>query len=489
MAIQTSGEAESAVFALPDDDSEITVLVVDDDPDLLDLTATFLEREQEGFETHTESDPTEAIDTVAEVNCDAIVCDYEMPTLDGLEFLEAVREDYEDIPFILFTGKGSEEIASEAISKGVTDYLEKRTGPEQYSLLANRICNAVEQYRASEALKRSEAKFSKVVKNSTDVLGIVDKNGHFKYISPACESELGYEQEELIGECAFDYMPPEDRQEAMDEFFTAIEYPDKEPTIEFRFEDPEGGWTLVEARGKNLFDDEYINGFVVNARDITEQKEREQELKQQNEQLRNMRQMMSHDLQNPVSVAADSLVLYQDTGNERWLEKVENAVDRIDELLDQVSDHPVGETDITDTETVELRDIVSSAWKTVETPNAELHIESSKEFEADASRLKRVFENLIRNAVEHCDESTVVRVGTTDEGLYFEDTGPGIPEDERDEIFESGYTTDPEKTGFGLNIVREIIIGHGWDITVTESDDGGARFEIAGIVYQPSVYN
>ncbi|MFC6976442.1 response regulator [Halomicroarcula sp. GCM10025709] len=191
MPIHTNGEAQSNVFSLPDTDRDIAILVVDDDPDLLDLTATFLEREEGGFEVRTESNPSDAIETVTEVELDAIVSDYDMPTMDGLEFLEAVRQINEGIPFILFTGKGSEEIASEAISKGVTDYLEKRTGPDQYSILSNRICNAVEQYRASETLKRSEEKFSKVVRNSTDVLGIVDETGRFKYISPACENELG----------------------------------------------------------------------------------------------------------------------------------------------------------------------------------------------------------------------------------------------------------------------------------------------------------
>ncbi|WP_284009202.1 response regulator [Haloarcula pelagica] len=489
MPIHTNGEAQSNVFSLPDTDRDIAILVVDDDPDLLDLTATFLEREEGGFEVRTESNPSDAIETVTEVELDAIVSDYDMPTMDGLEFLEAVRQINEGIPFILFTGKGSEEIASEAISKGVTDYLEKRTGPDQYSILSNRICNAVEQYRASETLKRSEEKFSKVVRNSTDVLGIVDETGRFKYISPACENELGYKQAELIGESAFDYMPPDDRKEAMDKFFTAVENPGREPTIEFRFEDPTGGWTLVEARGKNLFDDDFINGFVVNARDVTGLKEREQELEQQNEQLRNMRKMLSHDLQNPVSIAADSLVLYRDTGEEQWIEKAEKAIDRMDELLEQVSAMRMVETDISETETVELRDIVSSAWEMVETANSELHIEDSKAFEADCSRLKQVFENLIRNAVEHSDGSTVIRVGTTDGGLYFEDDGPGIPQGERDKIFESGYTTNPDKTGFGLNIVKEIVIGHGWDIEITESEGGGARFEIDGIVYQPAVYS
>ena len=489
MTMHTNGEVKSNVFSRHNDGSDMTVLVVDDDPDILDLTSTFLEREKDGFSVITHADPTDAIEQVDQVDVDAIVSDYDMPSLNGLEFLEAIREDYKNIPFILFTGKGSEDIASEAISKGVTDYPEKQTGPEQYALLANRISNAVEQYHASETLKRSQQKFSKVVRNSTDVLGIVDKKGEFKYISPACENTLGYKQEELIGECAFDYMPPDDRQEAMNEFFAAIENPDRGPTVEFRFEDPDGGWTIVEARGENLFDDEFINGFVVNARDIGELKQRERELEQQNEQLQNMRKMLSHDLRSPVSVASESLFLYRDTENEKWLEKTETAVQRMDEILDKVTTLSIDDTSITDTETVELRDIVSSVWDTIQTKGAQLHIQDSKKFEADPSRLKQIFENLIRNAIEHSTGEVIIKVGTTNEGIYVEDTGPGIAEDEHDDVFDSGYTTDPANTGFGLSIVKEIVVGHGWEISLIEGENGGARFEIDNIVFQPAVYN
>jgi signal transduction histidine kinase len=284
-------------------------------------------------------------------------------------------------------------------------------------------------------------------------------------------------------------MPPDDRQEAMEEFFSAIENPGREPTIEFRFEDPDGGWTIVGARGKNLFDDEFINGFVVNARDIGELKERERELKQQNEQLQNVQKMVSHDLQNPVSVASESLFLYRDTEDDKWLKKADTAVQRMDEIIEKVASFPIDETNITDTESVDLRETVSSVWDTIRTKDAQLYIQDSKKFEADHSRVKQIFENLIQNAIEHGTGNVIVRVGTTDEGIYVEDTGPGIAEDERSDVFESGYTTDPTNTGFGLSIVKEIVIGHGWEISLTEGEDGGARFEIENVVFQPEVYN
>ena len=101
---------------------------------------------------------------------------------------------------------------------------------------------------------------------------------------------------------------------------------------------------------------------------------------------------------------------------------------------------------------------------------------------ADERRLQRLFENLYRNAVEHGGEDVTVTVGDIDgEGFFVADDGPGIPPDERDRVFQSGYSGDEDGTGFGLAIVERIVEAHGWAIHVTESDTGGARFEITGL--------
>ncbi|CCQ34643.1 Adaptive-response sensory-kinase protein [Halorhabdus tiamatea SARL4B] len=134
----------------------IRVLHVDDEPDFLDLVATMLESERDRFAVETATTASEALDRLDE-DVDCLVSDYEMPGRDGLELLEVVRETYPNLPFILYTARGSESIASDAILSGVTDYLEKAGGTEQYTVLANRIENAVEQYwaeRRAETLDR-----------------------------------------------------------------------------------------------------------------------------------------------------------------------------------------------------------------------------------------------------------------------------------------------------------------------------------------------
>jgi len=101
--------------------------------------------------------------------------------------------------------------------------------------------------------------------------------------------------------------------------------------------------------------------------------------------------------------------------------------------------------------------------------------------EADYNRLCQLLENLFRNAIDHGGEAVTVRVGNMDDGFYIEDTGVGVSEDDREKIFEVGYSTSSDGTGFGLGIVKQIAEAHGWTISVTEGTQGGARFEITGV--------
>jgi DNA-binding NtrC family response regulator len=143
-------EAKLSRFDIVSEMSRITVLHVDDEPDFLDVAAELLEQQSSDFNVITETSGTEALERLAASDVDCIVSDYRMPGQNGIELLEAVRETYPDVPFILFTGQGSETVASDAIAAGATDYLRKGHGTERYELLANRVENAVDQYRTSQ---------------------------------------------------------------------------------------------------------------------------------------------------------------------------------------------------------------------------------------------------------------------------------------------------------------------------------------------------
>jgi len=121
---------------------------------------------------------------------------------------------------------------------------------------------------------------------------------------------------------------------------------------------------------------------------------------------------------------------------------------------------------------------VAGAFVTAE---ATLVVESDQRIQADRSRLQQLVENLVRNAVEHGGADVTVTIGALEDGFYAEEDGPGIPTENRDAVFEMGYSTIEDGTGFGLSIVNQIADAHGWTVHVTEGSDGGARFEITGI--------
>jgi PAS domain S-box-containing protein len=207
----------------------------------------------------------------------------------------------------------------------------------------------------------------------------------------------------------------------------------------------------------------------------------QRELERQNERLDRFTGVVSHDLRNPLQVAAARIELAQEECASEQLVDAANALERMDTLVEDLLTIARGGKQVTDPDTVSLADAIRDCKRSVETDGAELIVETDRTIRADASRLKQILENLIRNAVDHGGGSVTVRIGELDDGFYVADDGPGIPPDERADIFEAGYSATEDGTGFGLNIVREIVDAHGWTVRVTEGSDGGARFEIAGV--------
>jgi len=152
------------------DPDRISILCVDDNLDLVDLTATNLERHDSRFSVTTATSARDALERVESMEVDCIVSDYEMPETNGLELLDAVRDGTPDLPFIVFTGKGSEEIASDAITRGATDYLQKGGGTEQYEILANRVTNSVAKYRLTKQERAAEKRYRSLFENSPLVI-------------------------------------------------------------------------------------------------------------------------------------------------------------------------------------------------------------------------------------------------------------------------------------------------------------------------------
>jgi PAS domain S-box-containing protein len=217
-------------------------------------------------------------------------------------------------------------------------------------------------------------------------------------------------------------------------------------------------------------------------RNVTERVKRERQLRNQKEQLEEFASVVSHDLRNPLNVAQARTTLLAEECESDHLDPVVRSLDRMEELIsDTLTLARQGQV-VSDVESIQLVELVGSCWKGVSTEEAAIDIADKATIRGDRSRLRHVFENLFRNAVEHGGNDVTVTVGLTDsDGLYVEDTGPGIPEDVREEVFEPGYTDASGGTGFGLTIVRRIAEAHGWEVTVTDGTGGGARFEFTGV--------
>ncbi len=258
--------------------TQIRVLHVDDDPDLAEMAATFVESADERFAVETAPSAGEGLERLADEEFDCIVSDYEMPGQDGIAFLETIRAEYPDLPFILYTGKGSEEVASEAISAGVTDYLQKETGTSQYTVLANRIANAVEQYRSKHEIEASRKRLSLFFDQSP--LGVIEWNEAFEVarINERAEEILGYTEDDLVGESWERLVPESDREQVADIVSNLLAAEDGYHSINENVRE-DGERIVCEWHNRVVTDDAGETVAIFSQfRDITDRREREKEL-------------------------------------------------------------------------------------------------------------------------------------------------------------------------------------------------------------------
>ncbi|MFP4589883.1 MAG: PAS domain S-box protein [Halobacteriales archaeon] len=177
----------------------IRVLHVDDDAAFTALSSEVLGRIDDRFLIDSATRVDEALAMLEDGTFDCVVSDYDMPGRNGVEFLEVVRARHADLPFILFTGKGSESVASEAISAGVTDYLQKERGLDQFAILANRVTNAIDHHHSSRIVRRSERGLRRIVDALPHLLFVADGHGTLRMVNQPLAALFGVPVDELEG--------------------------------------------------------------------------------------------------------------------------------------------------------------------------------------------------------------------------------------------------------------------------------------------------
>jgi PAS domain S-box-containing protein len=479
------------------------------------------------------------------------------------------------------------------------------------SVLVANAETALDRLDRQEEMARVRDRMQAFLTGTTDIISLIERDGTFRYHSPAVEEVLGYGQEQLIGKNTYDYIHPDDVERVRRRFIAGIEQgSSSRQSTEFRFRHADGSWVWVESQTR-VKQQEDLDGYVVTSRDIGERKEQEQQLKsererfsalfenfpeptlsyryegdvpiieslnaafeetfgytsaeavgepvddlvvpaekqeeakqidervkdgqlldkqvrrktangertftfrnipyregkeidgfavyndinkrvererklrRQNERLDEFASIIAHDMRNPLNVAQVRAELLVDEMESEHLAPLLDAHERMETLLEETLMLARQGEMVSDPELVRISTVVTGCHEMVGTDSSTVTVEDDVQIRCDRDRLKQLFENLIKNAIEHGSEDVHVRVGVADEGcLYIADDGPGIPADNRDEVFEPGFTTGENGVGMGLAIVGRIVEAHDWTISVTESDAGGTRFEIDGVTIE-----
>jgi len=524
----------------PDVSSESRVLYVDADPATAEAVRESLEAAGFSVETVASADEGAArLEAADAPGFDCVVSALELPDADGLEFLRSVRSEYPSVPFVLYPDAGSETVASEAISAGVTEYVPRadRTGHE-------RLLEAIRE--AVETANREH--FGSLFEHlpTAVVYGEIRPDGPVvERVNPAFEETFGYGTEEMIGENLDELIVPEGHRDGAVEINERLLAGERIHT-EVRRLTPEG---VRDFRLDVLGPEGTLEGYAIYT-DVTESKRRQRELERQNERLEKFVSVVSHDLRSPLSVAKGNLELADEEYDDPRLADAADAVDRMNALIDDLLTLAREGERVNEVETVDIGAVAEDCWEGVGTDAVTLEAETAPEIEADRSRVRQLLSNLLRNAVEHGstspppharedsvehsstssrpkaddagsenasepsvanapedavehsstsppshaqedvvehgDRNVTVTVGDLPGGFHVSDDGSGIPEGEYAQVFERGYTTAREGTGFGLSIVAEIAEAHGWEVRATESANGGARFEVTGVEFAES---
>ena len=262
----------------------IRVLYVDDEPDLLEIGKLFLESEG-AFAVDTVTSTPAALERLNTLSYDAIISDYHMPEMDGIVFLKTLRATGNTIPFILFTGRGREEVVIEALNSGADFYLQKGGEPRsQFAELKNIVKKAVRQKSADEALRESEIKYRNILENFQDVYYRSDLDGNLILASPSMVTVLGYDSlSELLGKniAGTVYYNPDERKEFLADINRSGSVTNYEVTLKKR----DGTPVFVLTSSHKYFDRSgTFQGIEGTFRDITERKKGEDELRTAYEQ-------------------------------------------------------------------------------------------------------------------------------------------------------------------------------------------------------------
>lgn len=429
-----------------------------------------------------------------------------------------IRAEPAFLPYLLVLDETSSASTEFDVWDRIDELIVTPIDPQE---LEGRLEGLLKRRRLSEALADSEARFRRVFETLPDPVLIVDADDRIRRVNPALSHRTEIDRDAIIGEqlASIDALTPDTRRvlehlverarvasgdrdaEAASRTITSsvediedpnhdrsldadsdlVSNPGASATVSYPGED--GEMRFAEPETTVLHADTCNGDVLCLLRDVTDRITRERALKRQTQRLDDFAGMLAHEVRNPLTLAQGYLQRIEpcDEAEATAHEHIERAHDRIERMISELLAHARHSHALEDITTVDVAQIARTAWDQLAAPEATLEILDTDPVTTDPERLRMLLENLFRNAVEHAGPDVTVRVGAleTESGFFVADDGPGIPPDERDSVFESGYTTTSTGTGLGLALVAQIAETHGWTTTVETSELGGARFAFA----------
>jgi PAS domain S-box-containing protein len=433
----------------------------------------------------TAADVDDAGDSFDDVEC--VVSGWNLP--DGKtaeDLLGTLRRADHRLPYLLYEVTQPVDFVESLVSDPFADYLPRDADPDG-QLLEGRV-RTIASYRRSLA----ELDLKERLLDRTP-LGITITDPSLSgtpivYANEGFADVTGYDRETVLGRNWGFLEGRGAERDVVDEIRTAIDEgtPASVELVDFR-EDDTPYWTQFEL--EPVGGDGDPDYFFAFQSDVTERKRAEIGVTERGDRLAAIADLLDEEASE---VLADAVDVVDDESAAESLRYVDDVLGDVLELArhDEVDER----------QEVLLSTAVEDAWSSLSTGEATLAVEGDLRFSADPSLLARCLEHLLENAVVHGSASShgqvhsgdadavaggssavAVTVGSLDDGFYVADDGPGVPESDREDVFELGYTRADEGTGLGLGIVRQVVDAHGWSVCVTDSEDGGARFEVRNV--------
>jgi PAS domain S-box-containing protein len=426
-----------------------------------------------------------AIQRLETTRYDAVVCGHDMPEVDGIELLSLLRIRGNEVPFILFSPRGREDVVIKALNNGADFYLEKSgSSSTSFADLQHMIRTSVASKRAEAGLRESEAKYRGFVRNLKGIAFQATPDSMPVFCHGLVEEITGYKEEELLaGKPTFDKLVhPDDLPRVLAEEEALRKSPNVAATLEYRIIRKDGGVRFVETHMQSFAE---VGGWPIKIQgmmyDITERKRNDEALRQANEKLRILGNVTRHDALNQLAVLTGWLSISRQTCNDKtvldYMERMKAAAETMRLQLEFTADYQdmgMQKPGWIDINKAFDRGVAGLALGEV---TVERGVDGLEIF-ADPM-LDKVFHNLVDNSIRHGGRITRIGLRALEEGddllIIFEDDGSGIVEKEKEIVFEPGHG---KHTGFGLYLTRAILGLTGITIVENGVEDRGARFEM-----------